>query len=67
VRRILALDAGLGPHEACGAAAINGALLAARRHCLAPRLLALCNSGDTAGDRDRVVGYGAIAFEEPQR
>ena len=67
VQRILALDAGLGPHEACGAAAINGALLAARRHRLAPRLLALCNSGDTAGDRDRVVGYGAIAFEERQR
>ena len=64
VQRILALDAGLGPHEACGAAAINGALLAARRHRLAPRLLALRNSGDTAGDRDRVVGYGAIAFEE---
>ena len=55
------------PHEACGAAAINGALLAARRHGLAPRLLALCNSGDTAGDRDRVVGYGAIAFEEAWR
>jgi len=67
VQRILALDTGLRPHEACGAAAINGALLAARRHRLAPRLLALCNSGDTAGDRDRVVGYGAIAFEEPQR
>ena len=32
---------------------------------LAPRLLDLRNSGDTAGDRDRVVGYGAIAFEEP--
>jgi len=64
-QRILALDAGLAPHEACGAAAINGALLAARRHGLAPRLLDLRNSGDTAGDRDRVVGYGAIAFEEP--
>ena len=67
IQRILALDAGLAPHEACGAAAINGALLAARRHGLAPRLLDLCNSGDTAGDRDRVVGYGAIAFEERQR
>ena|SRR5580765_934968 len=67
VQRILTLDAGLGPREACGAAAINGALLAARRHRLAPRLLALCNSGDTAGDRDRVVGYGAIAFEEAPR
>jgi AmmeMemoRadiSam system protein B len=66
-QRILALDAGLAPHEACGAAAINGALLAARRHGLAPRVLDLRNSGDTAGDRDRVVGYGAIAFEEPPR
>jgi AmmeMemoRadiSam system protein B len=66
-RRILRLDAGLSPHEACGAAAINGALLAARRHGLVPRLLDLRNSGDTAGDRDRVVGYGALAFEEPQQ
>jgi len=65
-QRILSLDSGLTPHEACGAAAINGALLAARRHGLAPRLLDLRNSGDTAGDRDRVVGYGAIAFEEQQ-
>ena len=64
VQRILELDAGLSPHEACGSAAINGALRAARRHELTPRLLDLCNSGDTAGDRDRVVGYGAIAFEE---
>ena len=63
VQRILKLDAGLGPHKACGAAAINGALLAARRHGLAPRLLDLRNSGDTAGERDRVVGYGAITFE----
>jgi hypothetical protein len=62
--RILALDAGLGPDEACGAAAINGALLAARRHGLSPRLLDLRNSGDTAGDRLRVVGYGALVFEE---
>jgi hypothetical protein len=66
VQRILALDGGLAPYEACGAAAINGALLAARRHGLAPRLLDLRNSGDTAGDRDRVVGYGAIAFEEKE-
>jgi AmmeMemoRadiSam system protein B len=64
VQRILRLDAGLAPHEACGSAAINGALLAARRHGLTPRLLDLRNSGDTAGSRDRVVGYGALAFEE---
>jgi MEMO1 family protein len=67
VQRILRLDATLAPHEACGAIAINSALLAARRHGLAPRLLDLRNSGDTAGDRGRVVGYGAMAFEERQR
>jgi AmmeMemoRadiSam system protein B len=60
--RILAFDSGLSPHEACGSAAINGALLAARRHGLSPRLLDLRNSGDTAGDAARVVGYGAFAF-----
>lgn len=61
-QRILDFDASLSPHEACGSAAINGALLAAKRHGLAPRLLDLRNSGDTAGDRARVVGYGAFAF-----
>jgi len=66
-QRILTLTATLSAHEACGASAINGALLAARRHGLAPRLLDLRNSGDTAGDRDRVVGYGAIVFEEHRR
>ena len=63
VQRILNFDAGLTPHEACGSEAINGALLAARHHGLKPRLLDLRNSGDTAGDHDRVVGYSAIAFE----
>ena len=27
-------------------------------------LIELCNSGDTAGRRDEVVGYGAFAFHE---
>ncbi|HVK54539.1 MAG TPA: hypothetical protein VM532_05855 [Burkholderiales bacterium] len=27
-----------------------------------PRLLDLRNSGDTAGDKSRVVGYGAFGF-----
>ena len=63
VERILALDPGLHAHQACGATGIDAALLAARRHRLVPRLLDLCNSGDTAGDRQHVVGYAAIAFE----
>jgi hypothetical protein len=57
---------GLGPelhHEqACGATPINALMRVARRRGLQPRLLAACNSGDTAGDRDRVVGYAALAF-----
>jgi MEMO1 family protein len=67
VQRILKLDAGLATQEACGMSPMDGVLRGRRRHGLAPRLLDLRNSGDTAGDRDRVVGYGAIAFEEQPR
>lgn len=59
---IVALEARLEPEEACGAAPINGLLEAARARGLSARLLDLRNSGDTAGDRDRVVGYGAFAI-----
>jgi AmmeMemoRadiSam system protein B len=62
--RILALDGPLEGRQACGAHPINGLLVAARRKGLAPELLDLRNSGDTAGDRDRVVGYGAFSFRE---
>jgi AmmeMemoRadiSam system protein B len=51
--------------QACGAASINGLLRSLRSAALDPKLLHLCNSGDTAGDRERVVGYAAIAFQEP--
>jgi MEMO1 family protein len=50
--------------QACGALPIDGLLQAARRHGLKPRLVSQCNSGDTAGDRQRVVGYAAIEFLE---
>jgi len=65
--RILRLDAGLEPEEACGAAPINGLLEVARRRGLSARLVDLRNSGDTAGGRDRVVGYAAFAFHEAVR
>jgi AmmeMemoRadiSam system protein B len=64
VEHILRLDGHLTHTQACGATPINGLLVAARSHHLQPRLLAQCNSGDTAGDRQRVVGYAAFAFEE---
>ena len=63
-RHILQLDASIHPEQACGAYPMNGLLLAARRHGLRPSLLKSCNSGDTAGDRNRVVGYAAFSFTE---
>jgi hypothetical protein len=65
-RAILDLDARLVPDEACGAAPINGLLEAARRHRMSVEMVDLRNSGDTAGGLDRVVGYGAFAFTEPE-
>jgi AmmeMemoRadiSam system protein B len=54
----------IGPYDACGHLAIRGALIVARRRGLGVERLALRNSGDTAGGRDRVVGYGAWALAE---
>jgi AmmeMemoRadiSam system protein B len=62
VDQLLKLDCRLSHTQACGATPVNGLLLAATQHHLTPELLGLCNSGDTAGDKDRVVGYGALAF-----
>jgi AmmeMemoRadiSam system protein B len=63
-RQIDNLDPMIKHYQACGATVVNGLLLAARKRGLAVRRLDLRNSGDTAGDRRRVVGYGAFAFFE---
>lgn len=60
--RILAGDTKLTGDDACGAAAVNGLLVSDHGRSLQRALLACCNSGDTAGDRQRVVGYGAFAL-----
>lgn len=62
---VLNLEGGLSPEQACGAFPINGFLPAARHHDLRPELIDLRNSGDTAGDHARVVGYAAFAFYPP--
>jgi MEMO1 family protein len=54
--------AAIGPYDACGHLAVRGALIEASRRGLVVERLALCNSGDTVGDRQTVVGYGAWAF-----
>jgi len=52
----------LGDDAACGRIPVRGLLRAARRHRLAVHTLDLRSSGDTAGGREQVVGYGAWAF-----
>ncbi len=64
LERLLALQPTLDHWQACGATAINGLLQVARRRGLRAEPLDLRNSGDTAGDRYRVVGYAAVAFYE---
>jgi AmmeMemoRadiSam system protein B len=52
----------IDPYDACGAFPVRGMLAAAREHALDVQLLDARSSGDTAGSRDRVVGYGAFAL-----
>jgi AmmeMemoRadiSam system protein B len=61
-QQVLELDEPIEDYRACGARAINGLLVTARQKHMSPRLLDLRNSGDTAGDRSRVVGYGSFGF-----
>jgi len=66
-RRTIAAIAALRPEsvgdrDACGAYPLRGLLSSAGVRGLAPEVLDVRNSGDTAGDRDSVVGYGAVAI-----
>jgi AmmeMemoRadiSam system protein B len=61
---VLALETDIDHEQACGATPVAGLALAARHRKLRPQLLDLCNSGDTAGDKQRVVGYASFAFYE---
>ena len=64
VTRIASFATDLDHAEACGATPLNGLLQVARARRLSIRLLAACNSGDTAGGKGRVVGYSAFALHE---
>ncbi len=64
-RAIVNLRTDITHHQACGATPVSGLTLLAQRRGLKPSLIDLRNSGDTAGDKSRVVGYGAFAFHEP--
>ena len=62
--RILAFDPSIAGEQACGSIGINGLLWLAKRKQLRIELVDLRSSGDTAGSRDEVVGYGAFALYE---
>ena len=62
-RAIEALEPGrIGTEQACGRIPVQGLLVAARHHGLRARAIDVRNSGDTAGPRDSVVGYGSYVF-----
>ena len=52
----------IGHTDACGCEAMKGLLTAARNCRMEVTTLDLRNSGDSAGMRDRVVGYGSWMF-----
>jgi AmmeMemoRadiSam system protein B len=52
----------IGSEQACGHIPIKGLLKLAKRHGLSARMVNLQNSGDTAGPRGQVVGYGSYVF-----
>lgn len=61
---ILERRSDVSDEQACGARGINGLMQVARQRGLTVEVLDQRNSGDTAGDRSRVVGYGSYAIFE---
>jgi hypothetical protein len=53
----------LAYESACGRVPVSGLLKVAQEKSLTIKTIDLRNSGDTAGDKDRVVGYGAYVIE----
>lgn len=64
---ILQLRTDITHEQACGATPVSGLAIVAQGRGLVPEQLDLRNSGDTAGDKSRVVGYGAFAFFDHAR
>jgi MEMO1 family protein len=57
----------IGSEQACGCMPIHGLLKLAQDKNMSVQTIDLCNSGDTAGTKDRVVGYGAYALFENKK
>jgi AmmeMemoRadiSam system protein B/AmmeMemoRadiSam system protein A len=61
---VLGLRTDLTHEQACGATPLAALLALAKRRGMRIELTDRCNSGDTAGDRERVVGYASFALYE---
>ena len=64
LERIARFATDIHHEEACGATPLNGFLSVSKRKNLQIRLLAACNSGDTAGGKGQVVGYSSFGVYE---
>jgi len=64
IARIASFATDIDHEEACGATPLNGLLLFSKQKNLSLKLLAACNSGDTAGGKGQVVGYSAFGLYE---
>ncbi len=64
---IVGLRGDISHDQACGGTSVNGLILTVRQRGLAIELVDLRNSGDTAGSRDRVVGYASFVVAAPAR
>ena len=64
IERIASFATDLDHEEACGATPLNGLLRFSKQKNLSLKLLSACNSGDTAGGKDRVVGYSSFGLYE---
>src|SRR5687767_11051922 len=64
ITRIATFATDIDHDEACGATPLNGLLFTSKQKNLSLKLLAACNSGDTAGGKGRVVGYSSFGLYE---
>lgn len=67
VLKISELDSNFDHYDACGSGPLKGFILAAKKKNLIPKLIDYRNSGDTAGDKNRVVGYASFICDTKEK
>lgn len=65
-KQIESLQTDISGDQACGCQPINGLLYLAKQKGLTVATIDYRNSGDTAGSKNSVVGYGAYVITEPK-